>query len=312
MGDYRLRSHKYTDLTNYEIEKYLEHNDIILIPVGNCETHAGYPVDSEFVITEGYAHMMAEKLNAIYLPDVVYFNPGGTQIGRGTIHVSMSASFQYTKELAHSLLNQGFKRQIWLPSHVPTTDFLIAMLTEFFDETKVPMLFFDPMAYFRNIGIVPPMSFDPNAPKPKTPSGKEVNPFDDVMLAGYKLAGRLDAVPAKGEVDFPEAEQPQDFFPDWFPEYRLLGQCCSFMAAPAPYYYAHPDEHIGPPIAWYTREELEEHAATGIEFMQDLMDRGRLDELMTALSHLQEYEAEIVKKHYDHLPKNKYSPVSPF
>ncbi len=32
MGEYHLRSHKYTDLTNYEIEKYLEHNDIILIP----------------------------------------------------------------------------------------------------------------------------------------------------------------------------------------------------------------------------------------------------------------------------------------
>ena len=53
MHEYTLRSRKYTDLTNYEIEKYLEHNDIIVIPVGNCETHAGYPVDCEFCLQRG-------------------------------------------------------------------------------------------------------------------------------------------------------------------------------------------------------------------------------------------------------------------
>ena len=59
MHEYTLRSHKYTDLTNYEIEIYLEHNDIIVIPVGNCETHAGYPVDCEIVLAEGYARLIA-------------------------------------------------------------------------------------------------------------------------------------------------------------------------------------------------------------------------------------------------------------
>ena len=76
---FTLRTRTYTDLTNYEIEKYLERNDIIVIPVGNCETHAGYPVDCEFVMVEGYARLIAEKVDGLFLPNVVYFNPGGTR-----------------------------------------------------------------------------------------------------------------------------------------------------------------------------------------------------------------------------------------
>ena len=44
----KLRSRQYTDLTNYEIESYLERTDIIIIPVGNCEVHGGLPVDCEY------------------------------------------------------------------------------------------------------------------------------------------------------------------------------------------------------------------------------------------------------------------------
>ena len=75
------------------------------------------------------------------------------------------------------------------------------------------------------------------------------------MLAGYKLAGRLDAVPAKGEVEFPPVPEkdPQEFFPNWFPEYRLLGMCAPFMTAPAPFYYSKPDDHIDLPCGVYQR-----------------------------------------------------------
>lgn len=170
----------------------------------------------------------------------------------------------------------------------------------------------DVHAYLSNIGVKPRMSFDPNQPKPTTKDGKTVDSFNDTILGAYKLAGRLDAVPAIGEVAFPAAEETDGVFPNWFPEYHLLSSCSSFMAAPAPYYYTHPDEHIGPPIPKYTREELEQHADIGITYMNELLDDGRLEELMAALKHLQEYMAETVAKHYDHLPKNRFSPVSPF
>ena len=214
-GQLRLRTHRYDDLTNWEIEQYLKTNDIIVVPVGNCETHAALPVDCEFVAVQGYAQLIAERVGGLFLPNLVYFNPGGTQIGRGTIHVSMAQSYSYCKAIAHSLLNQGFKRQIWIPSHVPTTDFLLAMVTDFFDETKVPLLYMDVNAYLSNLGLRPKMRFDSSAPPqpPTTRAGEPVDVFNDTMLGAYLLAGRLDAVPAKGEVDFPEAEQPEGFIP---------------------------------------------------------------------------------------------------
>ena len=95
------------------------------------------------------------------------------------------------------------------------------MVTEFFDETKVPMLFLDIYAYLENLGITQLMSFDPNRPMPVTKSGKTVDTLQDTMLAGYRLVGRLNVVPAKGEVDFPPLEGGSEFIPKWFPEYVL-------------------------------------------------------------------------------------------
>ena len=308
----KMRTRVYTDLTNYEIEQYLKRSDVIIIPVGNAETHAGYPVDAEYVMVEGYARLLAERVDGLMLPNVVYFNPGGTQIGRGTIHMSMTESFRYTKELAYSLLNQGFKRQIWIPSHVPTSNFLLAMVTEFFDETKVPMLFLDIGAYLENVGATLSMPELFSGKKAHIASGEEVNTLDDWMIGSYKLAGRLNAIPAKGEVDFPPAPPAEGIFPNWFPEYDILGKCCRTMGAPAPFYYAHPDEHIGPPVAQFTREELEHHADIGIQYMNESLDKAQLDRLKQAFTHLQEYMEEVVGKNYDHLPKNPYSSVSPF
>lgn len=309
----KLRTHCYTDLTNWEIERYLTENDILIIPVGNCENHAGMPVDVEYMMAEGYARLIAEKVDGLFLPNVIYFNPGGTQTGRGTIHMSMSESFRYTKELAHSLLNQGFRRQVWIPSHVPTSNFLIAMLTEFFDETKVQMLYLNTGVYFANKKLTP----DPwkmLGQEIRTKSGKKVNRMEDSIYACYRMAGRLNAIPAKGEVDFPPApeKEPDTIFPlpDWFRETcMILGQCAG-EGAPAPFYYNDPDEHVGPPVAKYTRKEMEEKAAVGEEYMRELVDAGEFDQLMEALRKLQDFtEKTVVPKHYAHLPKNKYSPI---
>ena len=310
----KLRTRRFDDLRNWEIEQYLKENDIIVVPVGNCETHAAMPVDCEGVMALGWAQLIAEKVDGLFLPSLVYFNLGGTQIGRGTVHVSMEESYRYTKAIAHSLLNQGFRRQIWIPSHVPTTDFLLAMVTDFFDETKVPILYMDVNAYLTNVGVRPRMSFSPEAmrEKPKTRSGAEVDTFNDTMFGSYKLCGRLDAIPARGEVPFPPAEQPKGFFPPWFDEYEILSKCSGFMAAPAPYYYTNPAQHIGPPIARFTREELEARADIGIEYMTEQLGHARLDELVLALRHLQELMAQTVHEHYDHLPKNSASAASPF
>lgn len=107
----------------------------------------------------------------------------------------------------------------------------------------------------------------------------------------------------------PEGE-PTDQL-SWFPEIELLGKCAPFMTAPAPFYYSKPEDHFGTPVAKYTRQELEAHAEAGEEYMRELLDKARLDELVLALRHLQEYMKEITNKHYAHLPKNRYAYFTP-
>lgn len=306
----KMRSRLFPDLTNWEIEEYLKRNNVIIVPVGNNEVHGGLPVDCEFVAVDGYARLIAEEVDGLVLPNLDYFNPGGTQTGRGTVHMSMTDSFNYCLALAHSLLNQGFTRQIWIPSHGPTAMFLLGMITQFFDETKVPALFLQPMTLFSNLGITPKFKIGGPREIVKTKDGDVVDLFNDGMLGAYKICGRLNIVPAKGEVDFPPAEvKPMDMksMNSWFPEYDLLMQC-SDIAAPAPFYYSHANDHGGAPVAQYTREELEKRAAIGEAYMRELVEAANFPKIVDALGHLGDFmKNTVVPNHVDHLPKSRFN-----
>ena len=60
-----------------------------------------------------------------------------------TIQICVESGVRYLKEIAHSLLNQGFRRQIYVSLHGPA--FLTAgtLVVDFFDETKVPITYID-------------------------------------------------------------------------------------------------------------------------------------------------------------------------
>ena len=103
------------------VEEYLQHNDIIIVPVGTVEMHGGFPLDSETVISEAYALRMAEACDGLVLTGLPYFYAGATASGRGTVQVSVRQGIDYLSAIAHSLLRQGFKRQIYISFHGPAT-----------------------------------------------------------------------------------------------------------------------------------------------------------------------------------------------
>src|SRR5436309_292719 len=109
-----VRSRYFTSLTNVEVEKYLQYNDLIFIPVGNVQAHGVLPVDCEYVAAEALALKMAEETNGLVFPYLQFTYPGDGIIGRGTVHVSPAAGIAYLKPIARSLLRQGFKRQIYI------------------------------------------------------------------------------------------------------------------------------------------------------------------------------------------------------
>ena len=156
----QMRTRCLPSMTNHEVEEYLKRSDIIIIPVGVAEMHGAYPLDCEYVMAEAYARLIAEQVDGLVLPNLVYFHPGATQIGRGTVHMSMENGFRYVTAIAESLLQQGFRRQIYIPGHQPTSQFLLPLITEFFDNNKVPLFYLDMMAYLVANGKMEPLSFE--------------------------------------------------------------------------------------------------------------------------------------------------------
>ena len=137
----RMRTRYFPSLTNPEVEQYLKRNDIIFIPVGTVESFGTMPSDMEYRMAEAYAAKMAEEVDGLILPHVIYFYPGVTVTGVASVYIPEDLGLSYLKALAHSLLRQGFRRQIYLSAHGPSDQFVSGMVRQFFEETKDPILY---------------------------------------------------------------------------------------------------------------------------------------------------------------------------
>lgn len=304
MEKVKMRSRALPDLTNWEIEQYLKRSDIIVVPVGHTECLGPMPVDQEYVDALAWAKLIAEETDGLYLPGTGYFHPGGTQTGRGTIHMGMTEGLNYCLALAHSLLDQGFKRQLWIPAHCPTTAFLQAMVTQFFDETHVSALYCSVHTYLKNIGISSHAPGASYALADGTPVSR-----DDIALGQYRLVGRLDAVPSVEQGPFeetPRGMEVNSWDNKWFPKYDLLAGTLEFGFAPAPFYFASAHEHGGYCCVRMTRQEIERRAEIGERYLRETAEKANFPQLTNALGNLQKLMREkVFPVHGDHLPKSR-------
>ena len=146
-----LRTRILPKMMNSEVEEYLRHNDLIIVPVGTVEMHGGLPLDCETVISEAVGLKMAEAGDGLLLTGLPYFYAGATASGRGTTQVSVRQGIDYLGAIARSLLRQGFKRQIYISMHGPAHMTCSPMVRDFFDETGAPILYMDmTMQMFNN------------------------------------------------------------------------------------------------------------------------------------------------------------------
>lgn len=192
-----LRTRFLPKLLNSEAEEYLQHNDIIIVPVGTVEMHGGLPLDSETVISEAYALRMAEACDGLVLNGLPYFYAGATASGRGTVQVTVRQGIDYLGAIARSLLRQGFKRQVYISFHGPAHMTCSPMVRDFFDETGVPILYMDlSMQMMRNARDL----------------FKSMDSFHAITVGAYQILGRLGDVPLTTEFchQNPQSCQPFD------------------------------------------------------------------------------------------------------
>jgi len=170
-----------TRLSQVQVADYLKRSDIIFIPVGAVETNGIMPSDRDYVAPLGYAMAMADELDALYMPGLIWSYPGTTMIASSTVNISPSQGVSFLKATAESLMRQGFRRQVYLSSGqgpAPLTGG--TLVREFFDEYRVPLLYIDMDIY------LPKLKLPPDA-------------RSKALYGAHHITGRIIDLPIKGD-----------------------------------------------------------------------------------------------------------------
>src|SRR5689334_8139882 len=182
----KLHTRDLTRLSQVQVADYLKRSDIVFIPIGAVETNGIMPSDRDYVSPLAYAMAMADELDALYMPGLIWSYPGTTMIAPATVNISPTQGLVFLRATAESLLRQGFRRQVYLSSGqgpAPLTGG--TLVREFFDEYRVPLLYIDMDVY------LPKLKLPPDA-------------RSKALYGAHYIAGRLIDLPVKG--DYGEAE----------------------------------------------------------------------------------------------------------
>src|SRR5437879_12345178 len=80
----KLHTRDLTRLSQVQVADYLKRSDIIFIPVGAVETNGIMPSDRDYVSPLAYATAMADELDALYMPALIWSYPGRTMLASAT------------------------------------------------------------------------------------------------------------------------------------------------------------------------------------------------------------------------------------
>ena len=277
-----MRTRILPKMLNSEVQEYLSHNDIIIVPVGTVEMHGGLPLDVETNISEAVGLKMAEACDALVLTGLPYFYSGATASGRGTVQVSVRQGIDYLGAIARSLLRLGFKRQIYISLHGPAHMTVSPMVRDFYDETGVPILYMDmTMQLFnhaRDLFQTDKMATDPKA---------FMKLLDSMFVGAYQIMGRIEDVPLTTEYDV-SAVQSCAPFQDIFN--------LAYQSGAVGYCFGENNDHA-PTTAIPDAETRQRMADEGQVIIEKLVERLNLPHVVAQLRKLEEYGLENEQKY---------------
>jgi creatinine amidohydrolase len=274
-----------TRLSQLQITEYLKKKDVIFIAVGATESQGGMPSDREYIGPLGSAAQMAEEADAVYMPNLAYFYPGSTITSSATVYVSIPLGEAYLKAIAHSLLRQGFKTQIWVwHGHGPAPLYVGAMVRDFFEETHIPILSIDGAAAERAY------------------KGEK----DKITYAKYAMVGHLEDIPLASEVPSKPAGRGGAGAED--PGLGTLTKMGLAGSLALGYWWADPEAHsagMGGKLP-ATAEEREAWAKAGKQQLAAIVKTMDLKTVIAALQqHTKFTEDNIVPKFKTMLPESQ-------
>ena len=278
----QMRTRILPKMLNSEVQEYLSHNDIIIVPVGTVEMHGGLPLDVETNISEAVGLKMAEACDALVLTGLPYFYSGATASGRGTVQVSVRQGIDYLGAIARSLLRLGFKRQIYISLHGPAHMTVSPMIRDFYDETGVPILYMDmTMQLFNNARDL----FQTD--KMATDTKGFMKLLDSMFVGAYQIMGRIEDVPLTTEYDV-SAVQSCAPFQDIFN--------LAYQSGAVGYCFGENNNHV-PTTAIPDTETRQRMADEDQVIIEKLVERLNLPHVVAHLRKLEEYGLENEQKY---------------
>jgi creatinine amidohydrolase len=182
----KLHTRDLTRLSQVQVADHLKRSDIIFVPLGAVETNGIMPSDRDYVSPLAYAMAMADEVDGLYMPGLVWSYPGTTLIAQATVNMSPTQGLNFLRAVAESLLRQGFRRQVYISSgQGPAPLTAGTLVREFYDTEHVPLLYIDMDAY------LPKLKLPPTA-------------RDKALYGAHYITGRIIDLPLQG--DYGEAE----------------------------------------------------------------------------------------------------------
>ena len=268
-----LHTRDFTRLSQVQVTDQLKRSDVIFIPVGAVETNGIQPSGRDYVAPLAYAMAMAADTGGLYMPGLMWSYPGTTAVASATINNSPHEGTQFLKSLAHSLLRQGFRRQVYLSSsHGPAPLTVGTLAREFFEETRVPILYINMDTYLPRLQL-----------KPEERSR--------MLYGGHWMTGRIEDLALKGEYGQSQAAAPPT------PENKglaTLGKLGFSGSLSLGSWINDAMAHGGSGDMPATAAEREQWGREGEQQIEAIVKRMRMKEAMDALREHDRYTQEVI------------------
>ena len=110
------------EMTNAEVEQFLEKSHTVIVPVGSTEQHGPHlALTADVLIPQEVARRVAPKVGAVVAPPVSYALSYPHVGFKGLVHIRIPTFMALIEDLAAAFAHVGFKRIVFLNGHYDNT-----------------------------------------------------------------------------------------------------------------------------------------------------------------------------------------------
>jgi creatinine amidohydrolase/Fe(II)-dependent formamide hydrolase-like protein len=110
------------EMTNPEVEQFLERHHTVIVPVGATEQHGPHaPLLTDVLIPQEIARRAATSLGAVVAPPVNYALSYPHVGFKGLVHIGINTFMALIEDLSLAFAASGFKRIVFLNGHYDNT-----------------------------------------------------------------------------------------------------------------------------------------------------------------------------------------------